>query len=249
MSVVPFRWQGSARLEQLRALLSSRAHECLRGWAGPDAELHFDPLGKDEPDADDRWYELRTKSGTLSIGLRSGSWERLGCRLADAPASDAVGIAEGIGRRATTDLLRSMVGAAALECELVESVEPGARSLDARFGVAKFRCRAMGLQASIVLDAGLCDALASRPQTTSGGLAQRSEAILPTGVVLEAFLDLGRASLEQTVDLRPGDVIKTNIALDAVIQLKSASGGTVVSGVLVSSEGQRALRCSNAIHE
>lgn len=248
MAVVPFRWQGKARLQQLRALLAARAGESLRGWTNAQAQVDIDPAGwADRPVCDD-WHALRTPAGTLFVGVRRGTWEQWGSQLAVADACDGIGMADGIGRRAAADILRAAIGAAA-DCEFADIEAPETRSLEARFGAAEFQCRAPGLYARLVLDAGLCDALAPRPRPDAEALAPRAEAVLPTDVVLEAFLDLGRASLEQTVGLRPGDVIKTGIALDSVLQLKSASGAVVASGALVSSEGRRALRCSNAIQE
>lgn len=248
MAVVPFRWQGNARLQQLRALLSSRAGECLRGWAGAQAQVEIDPAGWAQTAACDSWHALRTPSGTLAIGVQRGAWERWGSQLVGAGTADGLGIAAGIGRRAAADMLREAIRAPA-DCEFADTEAPDPRSMEARFGAAEFECRAPGLHARLVLDAGLCEALVPRQPLDTGSLASRSEAILPTDIALEAFLDLGHTSLEQTVGLRPGDVIKTGIPLDSAIRLKSASGAVVVSGALVSSEGLRALRCSTAIQE
>lgn len=248
MTVLPFRWQGNARLQQLRALLAARAGECLRGWAGAQAQVEIDPAGWAETAACDSWHALRTPSGTLAVGVRHGTWEQWGSQLAGVAAADGLGMAAGIGRRAVADMLRAAIRAPA-DCEFVDTDAPDPRAMEDRFGAADFECRAPGLHARLILDAGLCEALAPRQPLVAGPLASRSEAILPVDIALEAFLDLGHASLEQTMGLRPGDVIKTGIALDSAIRLKSASGAVVVSGALVSSEGRRALRCSTAIQE
>jgi len=246
MAVVPFRWQGATRIEQLRSLLSTRAREWVSQWSVPGLEADSDITELAEPAADrtaDRWYEVVAKAGALRICVPTHAFEQLGCRLVGAMTSDTNDMAEGIGRRALTDLARSLTNGSGEEGTLVEGKRPGMTSLDSRCGVAGFLWTFAGLRVSLFLDAALCDALVPRGLPASPPLTARAEAILSGEVTLTAVLDLGHASLEDTVTLRPGEIIKTNTKLDANVSLQSESGEIVASGMLVAADGYRALRC------
>ena len=248
MAVVPFRWQGATRVEQLRSLLATRADEWSPTWTAPSVSMEstFVPL-LDEM-LPSQWYEVRGAAGRVTVALAANAFERLGCYLIGAVAADEHGFATGLGRKSLDDFLRSLVRATPAESGLMP-VERTDRPLQLHQGVASFLWTLAGLRIALFLDPVLCNALAPPEQVQRKQLTRRQDAILPAEVRLHAILDLGHTGLEHTVDLRPGDVIKTNVTLDAQVRLQSEPDhGDAFSGTLVAFEGQRAFRLSEHPH-
>lgn len=248
MSVVPFRWQGSTRTEQVRSLIAARSQEWLRGWVASPSELEcaITAMTAERPDAGRRtdcWYGARGLTGVLNIRATASTFEQLGCRLGGAVSADTHGMAAGIGRRAFMDLARTLVSATGEDSIFPLDERPQPESVEPRCGVMGFLWSMEGIRAELYLDAALCDALLPKAVASTERLASRRDAILPGDVTLNAMLDLGQAALVDTVTLKPGEIIKTNMALDSIVTVRSESGETIFSGVLVAADGHRALRC------
>lgn len=247
MEVLPFRWQGVSRVERLRALVLEQSRSWLRGWSAVaepavcivdilPAQRHADSR------ASDRWFTIEGAMGSLWLRTSPDAIEQLGRCLAGTHASDGHGLAAGIGKRALADLAGQLARSDGPgDFELSTRPSPG--TLDVRHGVAGFSCAFHSARFELFFDAGLCDALAP-PATSSADLTPRAEAIRPAEITLHAVLDLGLASLEDTLVLRPGEVIKTAIALSQSVSVQSGSGETLFVGALVAHDGHRALRCT-----
>jgi hypothetical protein len=243
MTVVPFRWQGRSRIEHLRALVAARSQEWLEQWASGSPTLEVAALADAVPETrvSDRWYRLAGASGAVCARATSTTLELLGCRLAGIVTPDASGLASGVGRRALADLLKALAGSGGLMEE--HAVRPEDAVLRARAGVAGLLWSLEGIRIELYLDAGLCEVLHPVPRPAATGLVARSDAILPGELALHAVLDLGGAALEDTLVLRPGEIIKTSAKLDSVVSVRSQAGDTLFSAVLVAADGHRALRC------
>jgi hypothetical protein len=246
MPVVPFRWLGTTRMEKLRSLLASRAENWLQEWAAPAAQLNSTVVATYDAEPLDRCYALRGRSGTVIVEAGQAVFEWLGCQLAGVRAADTQGVAVGIGRESLQDFCRSLVHSDDKFAELSETVVARG-ALGPKSGVARFLWSLGEQHIALCLDTSLCSALAPSPDVREGQLARRQEALLPSEISLRALLDLGQAALEYTIDLRPGDVIKTNVALDSQVTLQlGCSDGPVLRGALTAAEGHRAFRCSNS---
>lgn len=247
--VVPFRWQGATRIGQLRSLLAARAQDWLRGWAcAPDGmECSFEALdgaGAGPLRAGERWYVQQSPQGATSVRLPPKAFERLGCLLAGISSADDQGLAAAIGRRAFLDAANALVGGAGEASGSADA--PAVQALDPRCGVAGYRWCLGGIQMVLYLDAGTCDGLLPRDAASRGELVSRLDAMRAGTVTLPAFLELGSASLEHTMALRPGDVIKTGVAIGSLVRVKSEAGAVVFSGELVADRGHRGVRCVSA---
>ncbi len=243
MTVLPFRWQGATRSEQLRSLLLARSQEWLRTWGMPNAGLECTLDGLEALDPSWCWMQIQGDSGAvLTLGISGDGFEQVGCRLMDTPTPDRVQLASGIGKRAVMDLCRGFVGAEVANPQLVEIAQPEPDSLNTSRGIASFAWTLVDVHLALFLSADLCTALVPTTPATREPLHRRQVAILPEVISMEAVLDLGNAELERTVDLRPGDVIKTSIPLDAMVQIRTKTGSVVMVGHLVSSEGRRGIR-------
>lgn len=245
MSVVPFRWQGKTRSEQIRALVHSRGREWMRNWCAGPSDFELAVLVMDRPDSgrnSDRWYQLNTSAGALTMRVPSSAFGQLGARLAGVIASDSAGFAAGIGERALCGLGQVVANAGSAEPLGRLAARPSPEALEARCGAVALLWSMESLHIELFLDARLCDALLPVRTVTSQSLAPRASAIGAAEVSLEAMLDLGAIALADAHLLKPGEVLKTRVPLDAQIAVRSSSGATVFTGVLAASDGQRALR-------
>jgi hypothetical protein len=246
MSVVPFRWQGSTRATQVRDLVLARSQEWLKQWSAGPASLNVvllsDPSGP-ESMASDRWYRVEAMDGTMHLRTAGNAAEQLGCRLAGVVSPDAQALARGVGNRALADLAKFVSGSDGAAAAMDE--KPANAILQARSGVVALRWSMDGVAVDLYVDAKWCDAMVPRQRASGEKLVARSQAILPAQITLHAELDLGDAALEDTLTLRPGEIIKTNVPLDRSISVRSQTGETLFTGALVAADGHRAVRCTH----
>lgn len=246
MAVVPFRWQGMTRAKQVCDLVLARSQEWLKQWSATPATLNVIVLpdqSAPESMASDRWYRIEAPDGTMHLRTAGNAIEQLGCRLAGVVSPDARALARGVGNRALADLAKSLSGSDGAPTAM--DAKPANAILQARSGVVALRWSMEGVTAELYFDAQWCDAVLPRQRPSGDKLAARSEAILPAQVTLHAELDLGDAALEDTLTLRPGEIIKTNVPLDRSISVRSQAGETLFTGALVAADGHRAVRCSH----
>jgi hypothetical protein len=177
--------------------------------------------------------------------MANGALQALGAQLLGLDASGSAGLAEAIGRRAFADLARMVA--------TTEATPPRVEVLDAR-PIAGLAARNGTLQlawslgtarADLFADAALCEALLPSVRQPTPALASRNEAIASESITLDAVLDLGTAGLHDVLALRPGEVVKTRLRLDAPLHARLPDGRAAFSGALLAEQGQRALRCTD----
>lgn len=243
--VVPIRWQGATRTRDLRTLVLKQSLAWLQNWAAAPGDvpcsmecLAADPSSVVAPGC--MWLSMSGRQGTLWWRTSPASIERIGCALARVEESDGKGLAAGIGRRALRDLSMQLAGGDKTT-NLVDALLTDAGTLDPRHGVVGFCWVLDDVRMDLYLDPSLCSALAP-PTMVPAQLTSRSDAIGPAQLTLRAVLDLGMASLDETLSLRPGEVIKTGVPLSQPVHVQTESGEIVFSGALVADESHRALR-------
>lgn len=246
MSVVPFRWQGKTRSEQIRLLVEARTKQWLAQWyAGSDkpvvklADAGYRPASSR---VGERWCQLDTGRGSLSFRI-SNPAETWGSTLAGTRTADPAGLAAGIGARALQDLAQTLVGSAPDSVLSTLDMRPLPEALEARCGVVTLHWSLEQLRLDVHLDAGLCDLLSPREARDAEALTPRTQAIGSQSVELSVVLDLGEVGVAEAMVLQPGQILTTGIALDSRIRVRSPDGGTIFSGVLVAENGRKALRC------
>jgi hypothetical protein len=247
MPIIPFRWQGKARREEMRAVVTSRVQEWLRHWCTKAMQVEVVTFSSERPDAGrnrDRWHQLAGGAGTLSLRGDARVHEQLASLLAGVAASDSVGLAAGIGQRMLQDLASTLAMAEPHDTLSATDRDPAPQAVESRCGAVGWLLSLDAIQIELYLDATLCDALVPpRMPNATQPLTSRRQTIGHSSVTLDAVLDLGTAALADTQFLRPGEVLKTSIPLDALIAVRSESGATVLSGVLTMVDGHRGLRC------
>lgn len=245
MSVLPFRWQGRTRREQLRTAVQALLDAWLEQWSVSGAG-HVTQLdaGVAEPDGM-TWACAEGAGGSLYMRLPAGTAAGVGNFLAGVDDADSQGLAEGIGRRALLDLVAHLTGAGAKLESLASGMKPPPAALEPKRGVLALRCSLGGYEFECYLDCGLCDSLVPVATKVCEPLVAPSTAVLPSRISLDAVLDLGTAALADTISLKPGEIIKTDIPLDAEVSVRAGSAKTMFSGLLAAADGHRAVRCTN----
>ena len=250
MAIRPLRWQGKARVEQLRTHVESRMREWARNWCvNPGgADMSVRAVSLDELPAtseQDAWFACEAGGGVLRIRTAADVRQRLACRLSGIPDEDSGALAEGIGRRALNDLLRAIVQVAGDGKVSALATSPHTDGgLSARFGMLGLAISIGACTIDLYLDEVLCGMLVPVASTTEVKLISRVDAVMPAEITLSAVLDLGRASLDETATLKVGDVIKTNSLLSSRIQVCAEPGRPAFTGMLVVDGESRALRCA-----
>ena len=145
--------------------------------------------------------------------------------------------------RALQSLAQTLVGSSPDLALSALDLRPLPEAIEARSGAVTIHWSLEQLRLDIHLDAGMCDSLCPRQSRELGGLTPRSQAVGSQSVELEAVLDLGEVAVSEAMTLQPGEILPTGIALDSRIDVRSASGAILFSGVLVAENGQKALRC------
>lgn len=253
MSVVPLRWQGAARVAQLRAKIEERTRNWLADWSLAGGEgVQIEACAQVPRATRPEVWMSRASGGRLFVHVPAVFFELLGTRLAgvsggfDPPqASDAMTLASGIGRRAFEDWMQALIGTA-VHIERVDRGEIG-QALSEHHGAVHLACTVQGLRCEIDLDAGLCDVLVPPERTPQGTLQPLGNALGAQVVTLDLVLDLGQAALADTLALVPGDIVKTKAPLASVVRLQAAGGRTVATGALAAADAHRALRVSHPI--
>lgn len=252
MAAVRLRWIGETRRQALRAMVVARCATWLSLWSMPGEPLiaEVEAIVEDRTEArpfDPRWYALRGRDGTAYLHASSTVFETIGGRLAQTNIADGCGIALGIGRRALADLVEMLRGFSSGNDLVALAGMPATAEIGQRHGAAGFVLRIDGVGFELYFDALLCDAMAPTERPSARALETRRSAILPVDATFAVTLDLGAASIAESLALRPGEVIRTSIPVDAPIRVCGASGETLLSGTLVAENGQRAVRISHSL--
>lgn len=249
-NVLPLRWQGTGRIERMRALVEERANAWIAQWAAPGAQpaIEVEALGGQRPEIaapEIRWYALRDAGGTLTLRIAGATFEHLGCKLAGIVASDDAWMAAGIGQRALTDLARAFFAASAPASLSAVRGMPSADEIGLRHGALGVQIAIGTIRVELHFDAALCAALLPVGATSAVPLTALREAVKPLDAMFEAVLDLGQNALADSLSLKPGEVLKTSIPVGAGIRIKAGDGTDIFSGTLVAEDGHRALRIVN----
>lgn len=244
MTVVPLRWQGSARIERVRLSFADRSREWLSEWSATRQECCIFTLDQSStPTMKGVWVRVRSTEGELYLRYDPDMCTVLGHRLAGLPEHGCDAIGEGIGRRALVDLATRLGSEGEVEV-IPADASFSASVLDPRRGIAAYRWVLGTVEVDLYVDASFCDAIDPPVSATRAQLVARDQAVLPGVITLEAVLDLGSAALADTVSLRPGEIIKTKVPIDALVEVRSVSGKAAFVGTLVGAGENRALRCS-----
>lgn len=242
MNVLPFRWHGRSRVEQIRATLYAAVGDWMQDWSVVRHEIEVDLSQHDRGNTPDAWWCTAGRDAFVQVpppGLA-----RLGCLLAEVPMGEVQPFAESIGRRALADLLGGWLARPTLE--LVACEMPDVESLQPRHSGLTLQLTLDSTTLVLHLTQGVCDALVAPQPPQAMALSARRDAVLASTLRLHATLELGSASIDAAATLRPGEIIKATAIVDSIVSVRAEQGGAVLfRGVLESIDGRKALRCTS----
>lgn len=238
------RWYGPGRREALRAAVAARLQLWLQQWAltpeGLSVQLSTGAIDSGA------WQRCTGADGANAwAGLGRTDLAQLGSLLANAPLRHATDYEH--ARAVGTDALQAMF-ASLLEhasTQRPEAALPDGALVERHGWVALDVCWA-AFTFVLLMDPALCDQLAP-PQRKSAGLTRRASALGPSRATLTARLDLGSVDVALVSSLRPGDVLRTSVPLDALLSLAAAEGRTVSTGRLALLDQHKAITVESSL--
>jgi hypothetical protein len=240
MTAHVIRWQGPARRLAVRTALEPLLQDWQRNWAVAPGAVVVNDLSHASLQA--AAYQLATSAAGASVvaGLDRAAIARLGGALAGAPTRVAADFnaALGVGEDALAALLSALLGAAATP---VEQAEAPVEVMSDRYGWVCTEVRVGEIGFCLLLDPRLCDRLAPMP-SKGEPLHRRTSALAQSTVAITASLELGTVDVSLVSSLRPGDILRTGIALTAPVTLGVAEGPAVFTGRLTALDQHKAIK-------
>ncbi|TNJ33228.1 FliM/FliN family flagellar motor switch protein [Arenimonas terrae] len=239
------RWIGATRGKRLLAVMNAIGSEWKAQWSTADVQVGFERASVSAPApgaCEMDWHEISGARGTVRLYCSGDTSGRLGALLAGTGIDDGLGIAYGIGRRSLAALAGALCGADSAK------IDPPIGSSDAprlaRDGSFAVWLRIEDLVLGLVLDGGVCDALVPPEPPGQEALQPRLAAVAQESACFEVVLDLGRASVQQMLSLRAGEMIRTMVRIDAPLRAVTPQGREALRGPLTSMDGRRAIQKS-----
>ena len=244
MTAQLIRWQGPTRREALRSAVAGRLQQWVQEWAispdGLEVQLCTDvtPAGA--------WQRGSATGGASALaGLGNTDVAQLGSLLANAPLRHAAD--SGYARAVGTDALQALFACLMDDTQTLQPVTdlPEA-ALSERHGWVALDVRWATFAFVLLLDPALCDRLVP-PQRAPAVLTGRPAALGPSRATLTARLDLGSVDVALVSSLRPGDVLRTSVPLDALLALTAGDGPTVSTGRLAMLDQHKAITVDSSL--
>ncbi len=242
MKVVPIRWHSAKRQEQVRLSLEVVAREWFAEWGVERTDVILDIGSGRAALGSDIWMNAGAEGACVLAGCKESMLTTLGCVLAAVPAGHGDAFGSAVARRALEDLAQMIFASVGRQpgtqwMPFVQDVQ-----CNARHGVVALRLLLNDVEIAVFVNDRLCDLLVPPARSSMRPLATRHAALQGKQVQVDATLPLGKLSLADFRQLRPGQVLKTQARLDAHAQLLHRDSDPIAAGTLVRSEGLRALR-------
>ncbi len=238
------RWYGPGRREALRAAVAARLQVWLQQWALAPEGLSVQ-LSTDAGDSGAWQCCTGTDGANAWAGLGHTDLAQLGSLLANAPLRHAADSehARAVGSDALQALFAVLLDHASTQPQ--KAALPDGALVERHGWIALDVCWA-AFSFVLLMDPALCDQLAP-PQRKSAALTRRASALGPCRATLTARLDLGSVDVALVSSLRPGDVLRTSVPLDAPLSLAAAKGPTISTGRLALLDQHKAITVDSTL--
>lgn len=245
MTAQLIRWQGPTRSEALRSAVSLRVQHWLQQWAVAPDDLH---VCLQEASVSDiaGWHSAHAVDGACAlVGLSRTELAQLGSLLAGAPlriAADSE-LARAVGSGALKALFADLLDE---PCEIQTVAEVPMSAASARHGWVALQVRSGAMDLVLLIDPVLCDRI-DPPRRAATALQPRHTALAASQATLTARLDLGSVDVALVSSLRPGDVLRTSVPLDALLSLSAGHGPVVSRGRLALLDQHKAITVDSSL--
>lgn len=215
------RWHSRRRQEALLTRLDNELNRWLDAWSVEPACLSLQPMAADayKPATPITWLRFNASNGVMYFGAPASHIEGLGGLLAKASNDDILHLGRRVGDRALKALASQWLDAGVPDLEVEEISAPSKEIFDSRFGAAFFSLKGSGFQAYVVFDSEVVDKLVPITVGNLEPLSARDSQLGNEKIELNVMLDLGAATLADTLGLRIGDVLLSGTSINSTFQL------------------------------
>jgi hypothetical protein len=246
MSDVRFGWLGESRRTALRSLLAIEVAGWSHDWWIHHAAAEVDVRAKSRTHDVSMGSVLpwvsRSESGSIAFDLAGKEIDAVGCYLAGAVSDEDAEWAQHVGQDALEDLAtRIHKRAGSGKSVKLSRLSASEGLLHARLGAYTATIVLGPLKLDMAVDRQLVDRLAPPRTTNAMSLVSRQDALGNAPLHLDAVMDFGAVNLTHLSDLRVGEVIVGDRALDESLEIYVEGHRSVATGYLRRSGMQRAV--------
>ena len=223
-------WQGASRTAQVQEMLRHAAGAWSTAWFDGFADgiaVHLLDGWEPADGVSGNWHITRPGGGTLWMRAAAALPQRLGALALGLPLDANHRLPSEVGSRCLAALIASLDAGASSASTAVEGIPAApAAAFESRHGGVLVRLDGVPGKAVIAVDMAWCSTratpLAHIPAPLP--LAKRRSALAATRVKVNATIALGSLNLLDSLQLRVGEVLLTEVSSDPQVTLSTASG-------------------------
>lgn len=246
MSEFRFGWIGESRRTTLRSLLAAEVADWSHDWwihhAAAEVDVCAMSRSRDASVREALPWVSSNQSGSIAFDLAGKEIDAVGRHLAGAVSDEDTDWAQRIGEDALDDLAtRIYKRAGSGKLVKLSRLSASEGLVHARLGAYTAMIALGSLKLNLAIDRQLADRLV--PPRAIGGmnLVPRQDALGDTPIQIHAVMDFGAVNLTHLSDLRVGEVIVGDRALDESLEIYVAGHRSVATGYLRRAGIQRAV--------
>lgn len=246
MNEVRFGWIGESRRTTLRSVLAAEVTDWSHDWwihhSAAEVDVRAASRSHDVSVRGALPWVASNESGSMAFDLAGREIDAVGRHLAGAVGDEDTDWAQRIGQDALEDLATRIYKRAgsgkSVKLSRLSASEGLAR---ARLGAYAATIALGPLKLDLAVDRQLADRLVPPRATNGMNLVPRQDALGDAPLRIHAIMDFGAVNLTHLSDLRVGEVIVGDRALDESLEVCVEGHRSVATGYLRRAGKQRAV--------
>ena len=247
MSMHLLRWQGPKRTEYCRQHLLSVLDEWQREWS----VSHSGPMSIGRSSiagigAGMQWWRSVEEGCGALLALPADAFVNCGRKLLGLGLSEESEMSRSVGTEAISDLMTRVIGGDAANVGMEKLPKaPSDVLLDERYGNIGFLLGLPFSRTHVFVDAEWCNKFVPISYGQAGPkLYERSAALAQAEVVINAKMNLGNLTLQESRNWALGEVLVTDVKTDGSVEL-AVYDKKIGAGVLCHRAESRAVTLSS----
>lgn len=238
-------WQGASRVAQLRKQMEARVQSWARDWAGSRWDGLSVSMRPESAITDSGLQKIWLLSSDDGAAMLVSADNDVGCQLAQSALGLDRGqgerLVDGVGKRCISALLDSLWGTEmTATLGATEMIAP--HTFASRHGGVAWRIEGLPGAFEVAVNGGWCSIrlpndASNRP---SSKLTSRRKAIADLRVPVGASIELGTIELLDSLQLRVGEVLLTDVSQQPRVRVGTRSG-EIRTGRIVPEHRQRTV--------
>jgi hypothetical protein len=246
MSEIFFGWVGESRRTALRSLLAAEVAGWSHDWwihhAAAEVDVYAKSRARDVGVRETLPWVSSNESGSIAFDLAGKDIDAVGRHLAGAVSDEDTDWARHIGQDALENLAtRIHERAGSAKFAKLSRLSASDGLVHARLGAYTATIALGSLKLDLAIDRQLVDRLVPPRAITGMNLVSRQDALGNAPLQIHAVMDFGAVNLTHLSDLRVGEIIAGDRALDEPLEIYVEGNRSVATGYLRRSGMQRAV--------